>query len=229
MISLLLPCRRDSLLLPGFVESMLENTSDMNNVELLVSLSDNDTWCKSYLDRLNHSRIKYFTQPKPYGRFGLHDYMNLLCEHSKGKLLWHMCDDYRLVTKGWDLILKEYESYSDKVYSLYPCPSPDYKIAGFASPIITRKWYNTLNHWALFYSVDSWIGEVACSYLPRDKQINIPELDLKDLSYCDLYIPREDMDSIKFIDFPWEDPRVREWIREDADLLLEEIKNERPQ
>ena len=225
MISMLIPVRRDSVFLRGLIHSIVATAYDIDNVEILVSFSKNEEHNLQLLK--DFPFIKPCYDDKSKGRWGLHEYMNSIAEASTGDGLWHLCDDFRMVTKHFDLVINNHlERLKNEVYCFLPCPQPVHKIDGFVAPIITRKWYDTLGHWALNYAVDSWVGEIL-GYLPIERKIHIAELDLEDVTYSlKPMAVREDKDEIPDIsqkhriEHRWEDVETRSLIKADANKLL---------
>jgi len=92
------------------LQSLLENTNNLNNIEILIKVDHNaseETYnvVKQYSNLLP---IKPFIMDGHWGRNGVPEYTNLLAWNSCGELLWWWSDEISVGTKNWDIFLPKY-------------------------------------------------------------------------------------------------------------------------
>ena len=115
MISLLMPTRKRVRLLDRFVQSLLDTTSAIDDIELILCIDEDDEESRLYEDR--RVSIKKVIVP-PGLTMGA---LNIKCfELSAGDYIMLVNDDIILRTKNWDCIIKPIlNSYKDSVFLLH--------------------------------------------------------------------------------------------------------------
>lgn len=106
-ISVLIAARKDSKYLAKFLFGLLENTADLDSIEVLVMVNAHDTWNEElihYFSDFQHSlNIQFFYENDGLGRGGLHEYFNNLYKHATGDWVVYFCEDHFINVWGWDL------------------------------------------------------------------------------------------------------------------------------
>ena len=161
MISLLVTARSDSKYLAKFITSFMVNTTNFDNVELLVFIDPEDTWNKELFECFK-DKIRIIPDNTGIGRGGSHIFYNEVAKEAKGDWLWYLCDDHQLF-KGYDEYIVKYiddhHLNSSKVNIIAPMCSN----SGRISHILSRKTYETIG-FGQHGNVDSYINEM-CEYL----------------------------------------------------------------
>lgn len=217
MISILIPARRDSLLLHGLIHSIYANVHSEKDIEVWVSASDKEVVNKGLFKDFN---INVHYQNKNMGRFGLDNYMNAIAGKCTGDLLWHMCDDFRITTKYFDLVLEEMIEHSNDIYHISGHPTQPH-LSGATAPIITRAWFDTLGVWSRHYAVDSYVNTLA-DRIPQCRRIVLGDLDFIDISLlCEMAPPKDEdfKEGNDYIIEPFNSVENLENIEQDANWL----------
>lgn len=162
-ISVLVSARKNSKYLAKFLFGYMQNTSDLNNIELLVMLNANDTWNLELMEYFLDSghNIRFFTEDLGLGRGGLHEYFNILAKSSSGHWIVYFCEDHFISMPGWDSYVRN--TIFDK--KLDPrdiwCLIPKFDNVGAMNQIISRGYYNAMGETLGRHgNIDSYINDV---------------------------------------------------------------------
>lgn len=134
------------------IESVINTAHNVDVVEIMLRLDDDDEDSLNRIKELPTDRIDINVMIGPRHKYiELYKYVNEMCAESKGKFLVWFNDDCVIESKNWDNIIAEYRG---KLVCLYP----NHKGTGSGNifPIIHRKIYEILGHFALSQQVDSW-------------------------------------------------------------------------
>jgi len=161
LISVLLPSRKRFELLKKTIDSFIKNTSDLSKIEILVRLDYDDAETISKIPELQHDKVDIVViVGERFGGYkGLHILVNELCAISRGEFNLLFNDDATLESQGWDKIV---ERYSGKTVVLNPGTRDNADWLN-TFPIVSRKIFETLNHYALQTHNDTWIQEISRS------------------------------------------------------------------
>lgn len=162
-ISVLLPTRGRGQLAHKSLLSLVDNATDIKNVEFLLAIDDDDT---ATLDYLNDTMIPDFQSRdialrafnmKRMGYQQLHKYVNYLGYNSYGRWLLFWNDDAVMQSKGWDneiisyngqlAILRYKDNHNCHPYSVFP--------------IVPRDWLTLFECLSPAQQTDAWISQVA--------------------------------------------------------------------
>lgn len=161
-VSVLLPTRNRYDMFVRSVQSLANNCSSTDNIEILVAVD--------YDDEHTTKRIEDYRQDKPYIKVfyyerhryrGLHLYMNdLAIKAVDGSLmLWN--DDATMLSRNWDLeILKHHEKFcviNPKVENM----EHYWRHLGVLFPIIPKKWIELVGTWSPTPGLDSWADVIS--------------------------------------------------------------------
>lgn len=161
LVSFLLPTRGRSQKLKAVLDSLVETCSSINNFEVVLLFDDDDrehigefeSWPKNY---------QYKKQVlKRAGYNNLQVYYNLACSMSSGKWLWVWNDDSRMISRDWDLVIKEYE---EEFVILNPWNTrevdKEYLKTHTMFPIVPRVFYEHLGHLSPWNHIDTYLGKI---------------------------------------------------------------------
>lgn len=132
-ISLLLPTRGRPHLVRRLFQSIVDNTNDLDDVEIIMCLDDDDTECH----RIEDPRLNIIQLIGPRSTMG--EYNTNCLNHSSGDVVILLNDDLTINTSGWDRIIADFvRTIPDGIFMAYPndteCRG---KMCTF--PIMTRK------------------------------------------------------------------------------------------
>jgi hypothetical protein len=170
------------------VGSIVNNTKDLNRVEIIIRFDDDDQKSLSRIDELPKDKIDMNIMiGKRYQYIELHKYVNEMCKETKGEFIVWFNDDCIIETAGWDNILFK---YTGKIVCLYP----DNKGTGSGNifPVISRKIYEALGHFSLSQQVDTWQSHICLKagveikvndlvFIHNRKQDYVSDKDRKDI------------------------------------------------
>lgn len=178
LVSFMLPTRHmeDEVLIS--LKSLIENSSQKHNWEILIALDDDDKKTLSKIPLIDELFEPYdFCSYKieimeRQGYSKLQNYYNRLAELSSGEFLFLWNDDAVMITPFWDLIIKEdFDLYPEKI-CLFPLEY-NYKSEIFeylhyllhnGFPIVRREWLDILGHFATYFKNDTYVMNVALGY-----------------------------------------------------------------
>lgn len=163
LITVLLPTRQRTSLVERSVQSLLDLADNPEHIEIAVAYDQDDTESHTYFASESWSTLvsKYGAssqthQTPQWGYQELHNYYNLLAEHSTGKWLLIWNDDALMKTAGWDTMIKNEQDYMGMLHMVTENYRP--KFALF--PLIPRKWIEIFGAVSLSNSNDSWIHHI---------------------------------------------------------------------
>jgi hypothetical protein len=167
MISILLPTRQRVNFVIRAINSIVENAHSASNYEIIFGIDKDDQnsadQISEYINSLNRNVNFKIVLCDRYSYKGFHLYLNEMFKFSSGQLLWTYPDDVEIITKNWDLILKE---NVDELYVMVDLGSEWASWPFSIIPIISRKWIETTNRFSENSQSDLWLGEIA-------KELNI--------------------------------------------------------
>lgn len=114
-ISLLLPTRARPLLVKRLFQSIIDYTTDLDDLEIIMCLDEDDHESHGIED----SRLQIIKKIGPRSSMGTY---NTKClEGSNGNIIMLMNDDLVVLTPGWDrIIIDHFRSIPDRIYLAYP-------------------------------------------------------------------------------------------------------------
>jgi len=166
-VSVLAPTRARPHLAVAMAKSLFASAEDPDNVELLVYMDDDDP--------TTEDGLRQFEEAFPEGsqnlvinvgpHEGLGKAWNTLAYMANGRFLSMGNDDLEYKTKGWDTALdRELVKFPDEIVCMFFNDQLN-RQRQCAFPTITRKWYETVNHFTgeyfHFFWHDTWIEHIA--------------------------------------------------------------------
>lgn len=132
-ISLLLPTRGRPYLLKRLFQSIVDHTTDLDNLEVILYMDDDDT--NSHC--IDDHRLNIVKVIGPRSSMGVY---NTIClDHSSGEIIMLMNDDLTICTPGWDqIIINLFSSISDGIFMAYPKDTDAGRMMS-TFPIMSRK------------------------------------------------------------------------------------------
>lgn len=113
-ISLLLPTRGRPALVQRLFRSIVEQTADLENIEIILYVDEDDT--ESHDIAFNNLNITKVIGP----RLSMGAYNNACLSRSTGDIIILVNDDMVIRTTGWDKIIRDFDvNVKDQIYLAY--------------------------------------------------------------------------------------------------------------
>lgn len=162
LVSVLLPTRKRAVSLERSVGSLLDRASVPQDIEIMLAVDPDDGTLR---DSPALPGVLVWTAPERYGYEGLYRYYNQLAGLATGHWLMLWNDDARMVTQGWDDIIRAQRRWGVLASRANHCGEAN------LFPVFPRWWTQATGHIALSPNVDVWIQEVgamlgACDRIP---------------------------------------------------------------
>lgn len=161
-ISVLMPTRER----PTAAAQSIQSLGEHKDVEILLYVDLDDEYLDTYMDMRNKT-VKVWTGER-YRYRELHKYYNFLAKQSTGDWLMLWNDDVVMGTPDWKEKICSYDSSKPVVLSPY---HPNDNLF----PVISRTWYDLLQHFSLNAHTDSWVQEIGQW---TDTQIFVPGITI---------------------------------------------------
>jgi len=175
-ISIIFPTRKRYDLFVKSTNSLIENCSDLNNLEILVAMDDDDVETvqktKEYIT--DKPFIKLYVSERHFYR-NLNLYVNATSKDATGEFLLLWNDDCMMTSKDYDLVMDKYKNKFVVVNPLVTNQT-DYcrKDNQMLFPIIPKKWIDVTGRWSNSGACDSWVQLIS-----NDLNISIYEDDIQ--------------------------------------------------
>lgn len=175
---MLIPSRNNLENLTIGVNSFIENTNNLENIEILIGYDFDDPIKDQYEKSFgNIDVIKLHEFKVRHGYYGLNLYYNELIAESSGDYMMVCNDDVRMLTENWDDMLQKYENRFNviQIQTMWlPHPNgidPCVMRADLLFPIFPKKWVDVTGRIAGNAHNDSWISQVI-GFLDKNFKIN---------------------------------------------------------
>jgi hypothetical protein len=230
-ISIIYPTRKRYDLFVKSTDSLIENCSDLNNLEILVAMDDDDIETiektKKYI--INKPFIKLFVSERHFYK-NLNLYVNSAAEVATGEFLLLWNDDCIMESKNYDLIMDKYKSQFVVVNPLV-VNHEEYcrKDNQMLFPIIPKEWVNITGRWSNSGACDSWVqmisNELNLSVYEDDIKIFHDRYDLTNNNHDEVYVEScLDKNYIAFHSFFTEEKHKERM--EDLDLIKDYLNKQ---
>jgi hypothetical protein len=228
-LTIIYPTRKRYDLFIKSTESLIEKCSDINNLEILVTMDndDTDTILKTEEYISDKPFIKLMISERHYYR-NLNFYVNDAAKVANGDylLLWN--DDCIMETDNYDLVM---DKYKDKFMVVNPLVvnHKDYcrQNNRMLFPIIPKEWVDITGRWSNSGACDSWIelisNELNISLYEDDIRIFHDRFNLTGNNLDEIYTESVDDKNHIFRDFFTEQQHNERKI--DSDLIKEYLSN----
>jgi len=147
--------------LDRFIESMVLNSNNQDNVRFYLYIDEDDFETIEHIKNIKYANnIKAIIGP----RIKLPEAQNVLASVATEDIFFLGADDLVMRTKGWDdLIISFFDASPDKIWLVYGEDGGNQAIA--THPIIHRKWVETLGYLMPTYFesdyTDTWLDDIA--------------------------------------------------------------------
>jgi glycosyltransferase involved in cell wall biosynthesis len=184
LVSIILPTRKRVKDLHETLNSILDNANlDNKNFEIILKVDYDDQETINYVNQFTNQNdnISVILASRLEGWFSLVDFIETMIDVSKGKYIWNINDDSRILTKGWNDIL-ENELTEFKIYHPLIEWGPDLNgyIHSFREifPIYPKKLKELWGYICPHNNIDSWLYFVG-------KNIGLHPWNISFISYLD--------------------------------------------
>jgi glycosyltransferase involved in cell wall biosynthesis len=184
LVSIILPTRKRVKDLHETLNSILDNANlDNKNFEIILKVDYDDQETINYVNQFTNQNdnINVILASRLEGWFSLVDFIETMIDVSKGKYIWNINDDSRILTKGWNDIL-ENELTEFKIYHPLIEWGPDLNgyIHSFREifPIYPKKLKELWGYICPHNNIDSWLYFVG-------KNIGLHPWNISFMSYLD--------------------------------------------
>lgn len=184
LVSIILPTRKRVKDLHETLNSILDNANLNNkNFEIILKVDYDDQETINYVNQFTNQNdnINVILASRLEGWFSLVDFIETMIDVSKGKYIWNINDDSRILTKGWNDIL-ENELTEFKIYHPLIEWGPDLNgyIHSFREifPIYPKKLKELWGYICPHNNIDSWLYFVG-------KNIGLHPWNISFMSYLD--------------------------------------------
>lgn len=163
LVSIILPTRKRAKDLHETLKSILDNANPNNkNFEIILKVDYDDQETIDYINQFTNQNdnINVILSSRLEGWFSLVDFVESLIDASKGKYIWGINDDSRILTPNWNDIL-ENELKEFKIYHPLIDWGPDLNgyIHSFREifPIFPKKLKELWGYICPHNNIDSWL------------------------------------------------------------------------
>ena len=160
-IAVLLPTRGRGALAERCLFSLIDKAHDNSRIEYRIALDNDDTETIEYfkstvIPKFEEQDINFEVMSMdPMGYIRLHEYVNLLGQHSDAEWLMFWNDDALMNTTGWDDKIVE---HNGKFRVLRMQEQSQHPYAIF--PIVPKDWYHLLGHLSDHQMSDAQISQI---------------------------------------------------------------------
>jgi hypothetical protein len=161
-IAVILPTRGRTAALTRSLVGLLEKTSDLDSIQVLLGLDTDDTVGISHfqeslqptLDKMGVAYTAMTFEPLGYSR--LNEYINTLSKNSDADWIFFWNDDALMESQDWDIEITKHtgefkllavHTHNDHPYSIFP--------------IVPRAWLDLIGHLSLHSMTDAWLSQIA--------------------------------------------------------------------
>ena len=188
-IAILVPSKQRIIRLQRFIDSLINNTSDINRIYIEILIDEDELQKNEYINYINNLK------------------KNFLASKINCDLYFPLNDDVIFILKNWDDYIDDVNSYipKDKPFSIWTKASTKYPYLHSEFPIVNNSWYKKLGYignYHLFGYIDTWIcelGKISKKFIIAKtkfiEHLNVEikgSRDIKDKTYHDLMISQKD-------------------------------------
>lgn len=157
IVSVLMPTRGRVDTMQETVASYFEKATAPAQVEMLVRVHEDDAETRAWMDSRDKSiRVVMGDTERGYG--SCDHFLNCLAAVSNGDWLWPCADDHRMLTQGWDEVLRQRLPEPRKTPMLLTA-----KVANWPNgrvPVMSRGLYRALGHMGLTGFADCYVDSL---------------------------------------------------------------------
>ena len=154
----LIPTRKRIESLTNCINSIIEKTHNLDNIEIILGIDNDDTETINF-DFFNYKKkiqIKKVIMERYSGYEDQPIRLKKMIKNSKNDFFIHFADDMLIITNHWDLILNNEinKLNQDLIYLLFPShnqANEDWPLC----QIISRKWFDTTGKFTNYFETDT--------------------------------------------------------------------------
>jgi glycosyltransferase involved in cell wall biosynthesis len=184
LVSIILPTRKRVKDLHETLQSILDNANPNNkNFEIILKVDYDDQETINYVNQFTNQNdnINVILASRLEGWFSLVDFIETMIDVSKGKYIWNINDDSRILTPNWNDIL-ENELKEFKIYHPLIEWGPDLNgyVHSFREifPIYPKKLKELWGYICPHNNIDSWLYFIST-------KIGMPPWNISFITYLD--------------------------------------------
>ena len=186
LVTFLIPTRKRLHMLKACLESLEMTCLKLDSFEVVVIFDVDDIeTIKAFSDLNFRCTVKTIISER-HGYYGLHRYINDAYTASSGEWFWLWNDDLRMISTGWDEVIRE---YSGKFVVLNPSNLhpywKGYCMDATISPLVPKKWFELLKRFSAYSQYDTYINPIGYRLnlvINEPRLINIHEQVLDEVS-----------------------------------------------
>lgn len=206
-IAILVPSKQRIVKLQRFIDSLINNTSDINRIYIEILIDEDELQKNEYINYINNLK-KNFNINLHIKNEKTHNLRNnYLASKINCDLYFPLNDDVIFILKNWDDYIDDINCYipKDKPFSIWTKASTKYPYLHSEFPIVNYSWYKKLGYignYHLFGYIDTWIcelGKISKKFIIAKtkfiEHLNVEikgSRDIKDKTYHDLMISQKD-------------------------------------
>lgn len=162
-ISILIPSANGPELLLKCINSIFDNFSYENDIEIILKLDYDDKNIININHLPNREKIKIIISDKGLGYGDIHTFINEMAKLSIGDWIQILNDDAIIKTKNWDKFLEKYDFDKPLILTHLRCEGRigANDIGDYFFPYITRKYYETVGRITGCPSYDGYLLNIA--------------------------------------------------------------------
>lgn len=144
------------------IKSIIENSSKENEIEILLKIDINDENYINDIHRLQYrNHIKMIISKEEFGSGGLHLYLNEMYKITDSDWILTFNDDSLIVTKNWDILLKEFDFNEPVILHHTPTLGKRADDGTYYFSFISRKYLEITKRISTFPFYDGYLLRVA--------------------------------------------------------------------
>ena len=143
-ISVLIPSVNGFNLLSECVESLINNSTGYNEIEIIIKLDIGDETISKINELPYQKNLKILIYDKGLGYGDIHNFINDMAKLSTGDWLQPLNDDTLMKTKDWDKYLNKFDFQKPLILRRERCAGRVGDIGDYYFPYISRKYYDTV-------------------------------------------------------------------------------------
>jgi glycosyltransferase involved in cell wall biosynthesis len=160
-VSILIPSINGYNLLVTCIESIFENSTGSNDIEVLIKLDFGDEIISKLNDLPYWQNLKIIISERGLGYGEIHNFINDMAKLANGDWLQPLNDDTIMKTKNWDKYLENYDPQKPWILRHQPCEGRVGDIGDYYFPYISRKYYETVGRITGCPSYDGYLLMIA--------------------------------------------------------------------
>lgn len=185
-ISILIPTCNRPTLFQNCIQSISQNTKQLENLELLVIVDNTDDPTQDYVRKVmsQYRNIAITMLLRERSELLNEDYYNWAGRQATGDLIWIFADDLVVVAPNWDeVVQREVESFTKKYPDMVFCvsikdntPPPSHRLPKFPCfPMFTKQCLPALGGWYLHPKVPTWGADYItyCIFQPIERLLEL--------------------------------------------------------